>query len=143
LFFIIKEYFMFSVVGVSTQNGITKVRFANDIVSRTKVLAKGGHSPLELIELPNLMTKYDACQYLLDRGGVFAQWSGLIIETMSKKDDKAPAKPVKTPAKKTAPAKTPAPAKQPKITKPAKAEEDLEITEIKTLAEVMAEPALV
>ena len=134
---------MFSVVGVSTQNGITKVRFANDIVSRTKVLAKGGHSPLELIELPNLMTKYDACQYLLDRGGVFAQWSGLIIETMSKKDDKAPAKPVKTPAKKTAPAKTPAPAKQPKITKPAKAEEDLEITEIKTLAEVMAEPALV
>jgi hypothetical protein len=144
--FIIKEYFMFSVVGVSTQNGITKVRFANDIVSRTKVLAKGGHSPLELIELPNLMTKYDACQYLLDRGGVFAQWSGLIIETMSKKDDKAPAKtPAKAPAKKPAavPTKAPAPAKQPKITKPAKAEDDLEITEIKTLAEVMAEPALV
>ena len=137
---------MFSVVGVSTQNGITKVRFANDIVSRTKVLAKGGHSPLELIELPNLMTKYDACQYLLDRGGVFAQWSGLIIETMSKKDDKAPGKtPAKAPAKKAAPApaKTPARAKQPKITKPAKAEDDLEITEIKTLAEVMAEPALV
>lgn len=144
---------MFSVVGVSTQNGITKVRFANDIVSRTKVLAKGGHSPLELIELPTLMTKYDACQYLLDRGGVFAQWSGLIIETMSKKDDKAPAKPAKAPAKtpakapakKTAPAptKAPAPAKQPKITKPAKAEDDLEITEIKTLAEAMAEPALV
>ena len=136
---------MFSVVGVSTQNGITKVRFANDIVSRTKVLAKGGHSPLELIELPNLMTKYDACQYLLDRGGVFAQWSGLIIETMSKKDDKAPAKPAKAPAKKpvAAPTKTPAPAKQPKITKPVKAEDDLEITEIKTLAEVMAEPALV
>jgi len=140
---------MFSVVGVSTQNGITKVRFANDIVSRTKVLAKGGHSPLELIELPNLMTKYDACQYLLDRGGVFAQWSGLIIETMAKKDEKTPAKPAKAPAKAPAkkpvavPAKTPAPAKQPKITKPAKAEDDLEITEIKTLAEVMAEPALV
>jgi len=135
---------MFSVAGVSTQNGITKVRFANDIVSRTKVLAKGGHSPLELIELPNLMTKYDACQYLLDRGGVFAQWSGLIIETMAKKDDKAPAKtPAKAPVKKTAPTKTPAPAKQPKITKPVKAEDDLEITEIKTLAEVMAEPALV
>lgn len=137
---------MFSVVGVSTQNGITKVRFANDIVSRTKVLAKGGHSPLELIELPNLMTKYDACQYLLDRGGVFAQWSGLIIETMSKKDDKAPAKtPAKALAKKPAAVttKAPAPAKQPKITKPAKAEDDLEITEIKTLAEAMAEPALV
>jgi hypothetical protein len=133
---------MFSVVGVSTQNGITKVRFANDIVSRTKVLAKGGHSPLELIELPNPMTKYDACQYLLDRGGVFAQWSGLIIETMAKKDEKAPAKaPAKKPVAVTT--KTPAPAKQPKITKPAKAEDDLEITEIKTLAEAMAESALV
>jgi len=47
----------FTVAGVSTQHGITKVRFANDIVSRTKILAKGGHSPLELIELPKAMTK--------------------------------------------------------------------------------------
>jgi hypothetical protein len=61
---------------------------------------------------------------------------------MAKKDEKTPAK---APAKKpvAVPTKTPAPAKQPKITKPAKAEDDLEITEIKTLAEAMAEPALV
>ena len=38
----------FTVAGVSTQFGITKVRFANDIVSRTKLLAKGGHSPPHL-----------------------------------------------------------------------------------------------
>ena len=136
----------FTVAGVSTQHGITKVRFANDIVSRTKILAKGGHSPLELIELPKLMTKAEACQHLLDVGGVFNQWAELIIETQGKKEGNTvaatkPAKkaPAKTPAK--APAK--APAKQPKIVKPAKAEDDLEITEIKTLAEVMAEPALV
>ena len=140
----------FTVAGVSTQHGITKVRFANDIVSRTKILAKGGHSPLELIELPKLMTKAEACQHLLDVGGVFNQWAELIIETQGKKEGNTvaatkPAKkaPAKSPAK--APAKAPvkAPAKQPKIVKPAKAEDDLEITEIKTLAEVMAEPALV
>jgi hypothetical protein len=136
----------FTVAGVSTQHGITKVRFANDIVSRTKILAKGGHSPLELVELPKLMTKAEACQHLLDLGGVFNQWAELIIETQGKKEGNTvaatkPAKkaPAKTPAK--APAK--APAKQPKIAKPVKAEDDLEITEIKTLAEVMAEPALV
>lgn len=79
---------MFTVAGVSTQHGITKVRFANDLVSRLKVLSKGGHSPLELIELPRPMTKAEACQYLLDQGGVFAQWSSLITETMSKKEGK-------------------------------------------------------
>jgi hypothetical protein len=124
----------FTVAGVSTQHGITKVRFANDIVSRTKLLAKGGHSPLELVELPKAMTKAEACQHLLDIGGVFTQWAGLLIETMAKKEGTtvAATKPVKVTAK--------APAKTPKVTKPAKAEEDFEITEIKSIAE--AEPAL-
>ena len=129
----------FTVAGVSTQFGITKVRFANDIVSRTKLLAKGGHSPLELVELPKAMTKADACQYLLDQGGVFTQWSGLLIETMAKKEGNTSA--TTKPAKKVpAKASAKAPAKTPKVTKPAKAEEDFEITEIKSIAE--AEPAL-
>lgn len=75
----------FTVAGVSTQNGVTKVRFANDLVSRTKLLAKGGHSPLELIELPRPMTKAEACSHLLDVGGVFKQYETLITETMGKK----------------------------------------------------------
>jgi len=124
----------FTVVGVSTQHGITKVRFANDIVSRTKVLAKGGHSPLELIELPKAMSKADACQHLLDTGGVFAQWTDLIIETMGKKVGNAPAV-AKAPKVKAAPVKAkPAVAKQPKISKP-KVKEDFEVTEIKELAD--------
>lgn len=139
----------FTVAGVSTQNGVTKVRFANDLVSRTKLLAKGGHSPLELIELPKAMTKEEACQHLLDVGGVFKQWSTLITETKSKKSGtvaatkpaKAPAKKAApAPAKKVAPAKKTAPAKAPKVTKPAKAEEDLEVKEIKKIADM--EPAL-
>lgn len=99
---------MFTVAGVSTQHGITKVRFANDLVSRLKVLSKGGHSPLELIELPRPMTKAEACQYLLDQGGVFAQWTNLITETMSKKEGKVT-------KVKVAKAKTKAPVKAAKV----------------------------
>ena len=129
----------FTVAGVSTQHGITKVRFANDIVSRTKILAKGGHSPLELIELPKAMTKAEACQHLLDTGGIFAQWSGLIIETMSKKEDTIVApKAVKAPKAKATPAKASKPvvASKPKLNKP-KVEEDLEVTEIKEIADAL------
>jgi hypothetical protein len=120
----------FTVAGVSTQHGITKVRFANDIVSRTKLLAKGGHSPLELVELPKAMTKAEACQHLLDIGGVFTQWAGLLIETMAKKEGTVVTKPAKVVPVKAKATVT----KQPKISKP-KVEEDLEVTEIKELAD--------
>jgi hypothetical protein len=92
----------FTVAGVSTQNGVTKVRFANDIVSRTKLLAKGGHSPLELIELPRPMSKAEACAHLLDVGGVFANYTDLITETMNKKVTNATSK-VKAPKVAVAP----------------------------------------
>ena len=133
----------FTVAGVSTQYGITKVRFANDMVSRFKLLSKGGHSPLELTELPRGMTKSEACQYLLDTGGVFEQWSGLIIETMGKKQGTVISKPVKAKAK-AAPvkAKTVAPAKvaAPKVVKAKVVEDDLELEELKQLAELEDAP---
>jgi len=55
---------MFKVVGVSTLNGVTKVRFANDFVSRVKMLIKGGHTDINLIELPNAVSKGDAVKAL-------------------------------------------------------------------------------
>jgi hypothetical protein len=55
---------MFKVTGVSTLDGITKVRFANDFVSRVKMLIKAGHDDIELIELDQPMTKGDAVLYL-------------------------------------------------------------------------------
>ena len=121
----------YTVAGVSTQNGVTKVRFANDLASRVKLLSKGGHSPLELIELPKAMTKAEACQHLLTVGGVFTQWNALITETMGKKTGTVASKPAKapTPAKKPNPAKKAAPAK-----KPVKAEEEFDIEEFKELA---------
>lgn len=55
----------FSVAGVSTLNGKTKVRFANDFVSRFKILAKNGHQDINLIELGGEFTKAEVCQILM------------------------------------------------------------------------------
>lgn len=55
---------MFKVTGVSTLDGITKVRFANDFVSRVKMLIKAGHDDIELLELSEAMSKADAVTYL-------------------------------------------------------------------------------
>ena len=55
----------FEVAGVSTLNGVTKVRFANDYVGRFKALIKNGHEDIRLIELGQKLTKADICQVLL------------------------------------------------------------------------------
>lgn len=56
---------LFKVAGTSTlPKGGTKVRFANDM-TRVKVLVKGGHENIDLIELPNAMTKEDIVAYLI------------------------------------------------------------------------------
>ena len=55
----------FSVAGVSTLEGKTKIRFANDAM-RIKILAKNGHQDVELIDLPRAMTKAEIAQYLKD-----------------------------------------------------------------------------
>ena len=55
---------MFKVIGVSTLNGVTKVRFANDMVSRVKILNKDGHKDINLIELTAPLSKADAVKHL-------------------------------------------------------------------------------
>ena len=54
----------FTFAGVSTLAGEVKVRFANDLM-RVKVLAKNGHTDINLIELPNAMTKEEAIAHLI------------------------------------------------------------------------------
>jgi hypothetical protein len=49
----------FTVVGVSKLKGEYKVRFANDIM-RVKVLNKGGHEDVRLVELDEPLNKLDA-----------------------------------------------------------------------------------
>ena len=56
----------FSVAGVSTVNGKTKIRFANDFVGRFKVLIKNGHEDINLIELGGEFTKAEVVQILMN-----------------------------------------------------------------------------
>lgn len=55
---------MFKVTGVSTFIGKTKVRYANDLVSRIKILVKGGHTDINLVELPTAMSKLECAKHL-------------------------------------------------------------------------------
>ena len=55
----------FTQAGVSRLKGEFKVRFANDAL-RVKVLAKNGHTDIDLMELPTPMTKEAAVAYLLE-----------------------------------------------------------------------------
>ena len=56
---------LFSVAGVARNpDGEMKVRFANDLVSRTKILVKAGCTEIDLNELPDPMSKLDALKWL-------------------------------------------------------------------------------
>lgn len=59
---------LFTVAGTATQNGVTKARFANDLVARIKILNKAGCSNINLVELPTPMTKLQALQHLQSLG---------------------------------------------------------------------------
>lgn len=58
----------FTVAGTATLNGVTKARFANDMVARVKILSKAGCTNINLVELPRPMTKIEALQYLQEQG---------------------------------------------------------------------------
>lgn len=55
---------MFQVTGISTHDSKTKVRFANDLVSRVKILVKDGHTDINLTSLIEPMSKADCVSYL-------------------------------------------------------------------------------
>ena len=56
---------LFKVVGTSKLGNGYKVRWANDLVTRFKMLHKGGHTDIELFDLPEAMTKKAACEWLV------------------------------------------------------------------------------
>lgn len=57
----------FTVAGVSTLEGKTKIRFANDTM-RIKILAKNGHTDVDLVNLPHEMTKAEIAVHLQSIG---------------------------------------------------------------------------
>lgn len=54
----------FSHAGISRREGELKVRYANS-ADRVKVLIKGGHTDIDIVELKFPMTKEEAVAYLL------------------------------------------------------------------------------
>jgi len=60
---------LFTVAGTATNpDGITKARFANDLVARIKILNKAKCTNINLTELPRAMTKLEALQFLTEQG---------------------------------------------------------------------------
>lgn len=54
----------FKVAGITTHGTVSKVRFTDDLIRRVKQFSKGGATRIDLMELPNEMTKIEALQYL-------------------------------------------------------------------------------
>ena len=74
----------FTVAGVSRNNGVVKVRFCSDLVLRVKNLQKQGDTDIQLIELPEPMTKVQACNLLLIDNN-FRQYTSDIEAILGKK----------------------------------------------------------
>lgn len=102
----------FTVVGISTFADGTKVRFANDVM-RVKVLAKNGHTDINLVELPEAMLKTDAAKFLAQLPEFQdAVSQATIAEYLDKHDKQPKAKvEVKKAVKKAVTTKAKAPAK--------------------------------
>jgi len=99
----------FKVVGTSKLNGVTKVRFANDM-TRVKVLQKNDHTEIDLVELVEPLSKADAVAYLIkiDFANGRADVAQALAEASDKRIEGANKEPRKTKEAKK-PKKAPAP----------------------------------
>ena len=59
---------LFTVAGTSRRNGTVKFRFSNDLKGRIPMLVRTGHTEINLVELPEAMTKVSAIQFLATVG---------------------------------------------------------------------------
>lgn len=80
----------FSIAGVSTFKGKTKIRFANDPM-RIKVLLKNGHDVGDMIDLPYPMTKAEIATYLKETD--FAKGDPAVADAVAYIAIKNPASP--------------------------------------------------
>lgn len=99
---------LFTVAGTAKNaDGTVKARFANDLVARIKILNKAGCTDINLIELPEPMTKLQALQYLTQQGitegdAGFAVANKLAEKAKLAKKGEVKVKATKAPAKKPA-----------------------------------------
>jgi hypothetical protein len=90
-------------------NGTVKARFANDAL-RVKVLAKGGHTDIDLVEFTTPLTKVEAVQKLIEMNFANgnAEIQAALDEALDKRVEGANKEPRKTKEAKK-PKKAPAP----------------------------------
>lgn len=88
----------YTVAGTSTNNGKTKVRFAQDYVSRFKILNKNGHTDIELLELDSAMSKSDICKMLLGHDKFQSEAQQSAITEFVVRNVKADTKPALAPS---------------------------------------------
>ena len=92
---------LFTVAGTATQNGVSIARFANDMVSRVKILTKSGCTNIELIELPRPMTKLEALQHLQETQGYTGDASYAVANKLAEKTKLAKRSEIKVAVKPT------------------------------------------
>ncbi len=103
---------LFSVAGTATNaDGTVKARFANDLVARIKILNKAGCTAINLVELPEPMTKLQALQYLQSIGITEGEAGYAVANKLAEKARVAKRGEVKVPAKAVSKGKS-----QPKVT---------------------------
>ena len=98
----------FTVAGTATHNGVTKARFANDLVARIKILNKAVATDINLVELPKPMTKLQALQYLTEQGITDGDANYAVANKLAEKSKVAKKGEVKVSAKGTRAKSTPA-----------------------------------
>ena len=91
---------MFKVAGITTHNGNSKIRFTDDLIRRVKQFAKGGATRIDLMELPNAMTKVDALKYLQTHADYQSPNDQALISDSLADREKAPKNEVKVKASK-------------------------------------------
>ncbi len=75
---------VFSVAGIATdKRGNTKVRYANDLVNRIKVLSRDNFTNINLIELDNEYDKFEICQILLSDNR-FTDYTDIISQELER-----------------------------------------------------------
>jgi hypothetical protein len=111
----------YTVCGISTLNGDTKLRFANDVM-RIKVLAKNGHTDINLVELPSAMLKTEAARFLSNLPEFQTPVAKAAVAEYLDKNDKTPKVEVKKAVKKAVEVKKTAKAPA-RVTTPAEDED--------------------
>lgn len=98
---------MFTVAGTAKNaDGTVKARFANDLVARIKILNKAGCTEINLMQLPQAMSKIQALQYLQEQGITEGDAGFVVANKLSEKTKVAKKSEVKVKASKGVKAKT-------------------------------------